>query len=310
MLISKIIVVLSAATFIFSGSMAGAADKTVPIKKTVPVVIKKLPVKTPVKKVTPKKTVPKVENLKNGSRFERQKVVTANGAFTADIATLDAAVSGFSVISDTGSVSDCPDGCVARPLKEYVQKFRGFAGIHGAYFCPPDYANCKNVPYQFGAPFYNSSAKQLLNASKVPYGQSSLLVFDKNNKATFFVNGRGFGSVAEFERQNNTIVSAVVGNYPALVNQGQNIVSKQAMDEKQKTTKGDRGGIGVLGSKIFLVVAHSATVPDLAAVFAALGVTDALNLDGGGSTALYFNGAYKVGPGRLLPSAVIFKQQF
>ena len=37
----------------------------------------------------------------------------------------------------------------------------------------------------------------------------------------------------------------------------------------------------------------------------ALGVREALNLDGGGTSAMWFGGAYKVGPGRLLPNAVI-----
>jgi len=36
-----------------------------------------------------------------------------------------------------------------------------------------------------------------------------------------------------------------------------------------------------------------------------LGVKYALNLDGGGSSALYLNGSYIVGPGRSLPNAVI-----
>lgn len=46
---------------------------------------------------------------------------------------------------------------------------------------------------------------------------------------------------------------------------------------------------------------------DLAHVFKSLGATHALNLDGGGSVALWFGG-YKVGPGRSLPNAVIFAQ--
>jgi exopolysaccharide biosynthesis protein len=36
-----------------------------------------------------------------------------------------------------------------------------------------------------------------------------------------------------------------------------------------------------------------------------LGARDALNLDGGGSAALYIDGSYRVGPGRLLPNVVV-----
>lgn len=45
----------------------------------------------------------------------------------------------------------------------------------------------------------------------------------------------------------------------------------------------------------------------MAYIFKALGVDYAMNLDGGGSTALYSNGAYNVGPGRLLPNAIVFR---
>jgi len=40
-------------------------------------------------------------------------------------------------------------------------------------------------------------------------------------------------------------------------------------------------------------------------VMAALGAKDALNLDGGGTAAMYIGGAYTVGPGRLLPNAIV-----
>lgn len=45
---------------------------------------------------------------------------------------------------------------------------------------------------------------------------------------------------------------------------------------------------------------------DFASIFKALSATNALNLDGGGSATLYYNG-YKFGPGRNLPNAIIFK---
>ena len=58
----------------------------------------------------------------------------------------------------------------------------------------------------------------------------------------------------------------------------------------------------------FLIIANSATVIDLANIMQALGMEQALNLDGGGSSALYYQGEYKVGPGRQLPNAIIFKK--
>jgi len=43
----------------------------------------------------------------------------------------------------------------------------------------------------------------------------------------------------------------------------------------------------------------------MAAIMEALGARHALNLDGGGSAAMHIGGAYKVGPGRQLPNAVV-----
>ena len=42
----------------------------------------------------------------------------------------------------------------------------------------------------------------------------------------------------------------------------------------------------------------------MARVLHAMGMQNALNLDSGGSTALY-SGGYKVGPGRNIPNAIV-----
>ncbi len=65
------------------------------------------------------------------------------------------------------------------------------------------------------------------------------------------------------------------------------------------------------GSIVYIGVVHSATVAEAAHVLAAMGMENALNLDNGGSTALWSGlpaqaGGYKVGPGRNLPNAILF----
>ncbi len=56
---------------------------------------------------------------------------------------------------------------------------------------------------------------------------------------------------------------------------------------------------------MFLVLAAGANVTGSAYVAAALGEADAVNLDGGGSSALFSDGEYRAGPGRQLPDAVV-----
>jgi exopolysaccharide biosynthesis protein len=55
-----------------------------------------------------------------------------------------------------------------------------------------------------------------------------------------------------------------------------------------------------------VVAAQSVTMQQFAYVFKSLGATGALNLDHGGSTALYYGGRYIYGPGRAIPNAIIF----
>ena len=59
------------------------------------------------------------------------------------------------------------------------------------------------------------------------------------------------------------------------------------------------------GNIAYIGVVFNATVAEAAHVIHALGIENALNLDSGGSTALW-SGGYKVGPGRNIPNAVLF----
>ena len=95
-------------------------------------------------------------------------------------------------------------------------------------------------------------------------------------------------------------ITGGIVNYPSLLAGGRQVL---VGDEG---AKGTRSGIATGGGKLFLVVARNVSYFDLANIFKSLGATDALNLDGGGSVAL-FDGGYKVGPGRSLPNAVIIK---
>ena len=78
--------------------------------------------------------------------------------------------------------------------------------------------------------------------------------------------------------------------------------------DPKKGSKSGRGFVGAKGSTVYIGVVHSATVAEMGHVLKALGMDNAINLDGGGSTALW-SGGYKVGPGRNLPNAVVLKKR-
>jgi len=103
---------------------------------------------------------------------------------------------------------------------------------------------------------------------------------------------------ASLEWGRDTGIIGGLANHPMLVSGGKALVTETG-------AKGPRGFIGVKGGTLYIGVVHGASIGDAAIVLQTLGLDTVMNLDGGGSSALYYNGAYKVGPGRNLPNAII-----
>ena len=76
-------------------------------------------------------------------------------------------------------------------------------------------------------------------------------------------------------------------------------------DDPKKGSKGNRSFVANKGNTAYIGVVHSATVAESARVMKSLGMENAMNLDNGGSTAVW-SGGYKVGPGRNLPNVILF----
>ncbi|OGY26216.1 MAG: hypothetical protein A2Z24_01475 [Candidatus Woykebacteria bacterium RBG_16_44_10] len=146
-------------------------------------------------------------------------------------------------------------------------------------------------------PVYNSNLNKWLNEGNLSWNNRAMLAFTSSG-AVFYPQANTYTGLPGLR--------AAITNFPGLVAGGNNIVGNYSLTSAQ-LTKGTRGGVGVKGNTLYLVIASSATVPDLAAIMMALGVNSALNLDGGGSAALVYQGSYKVGPGRSLPNAILFK---
>lgn len=102
-------------------------------------------------------------------------------------------------------------------------------------------------------------------------------------------------------------VSAGIVNYPGLLDNGNVQIddNQSGLSDKQKAI-GTKVGIGKKGNtNVLVVIGDNVNMREFAYVFKALGADSALNLDTGGSTALWFGG-YKAGPGRNIPNAIIF----
>lgn len=239
----------------------------------------------------------------------RDLTVQANsGSYAIDLVKLRN--DRFTMITDVAVESDCGDGCAVKTLSEYAAGHAASMGIHGTYFCPPDYADCAGKVNSFLGPVYDTASETMINADDLAHHEGPMIAETKDGRRFYFHRTKEFGgSVASFEGVYGEL-QAAMANYPSLIEDGAVVVeSEKRLDGNQKTVKATRGGIGWNGRSTFMVIARSATVVDLAYIMLALGATEAMNLDGGGSSALLYDGAYKVGPGRLLPNAILFKRK-
>jgi hypothetical protein len=239
--------------------------------------------------------------------YRTQHLVTTRGAF--DVQVIRLRKNRVSMITDVAAPPNCTDGCATKSLGDYAAANGALIGVHGSYFCPPEYADCQGKTNTFLPPFFRTSDRTTYNSFSWQVHKGPLLAYFSNGQYVFLKRATDAGgSSAAFESQRGALLVAAASNYPALMAGGEVIVdSEPLLDDGQRNNKATRAGIGMDDDHLIIAVTKNATVPDLAAVFAALGAKDALNLDGGGSTAMFYGGAYKIGPGRTLPNAILFK---
>jgi hypothetical protein len=244
-----------------------------------------------VKPVTPSAPPVPASNTPPGSGYSRQSVTSDAGTFTVSLIAAD--LNSTRVIVDTASDGDCRDNCPVMPLGSYVARNGAFAGVNGSYFCPALYPQCAGKA--------NSFDTLLMNKNKV-YFNSDNNVYSTVPAAIFSGGSARFvGRSLEWGR--DTGVDAVIANHPLLVSGGQ--VAFGGNDDPKQGSKGNRSFVANKGSMVYIGVVHSVTVAESARTLAALGMDNALNLDSGGSAALW-SGGYRVGPGRDIPNAVLF----
>ncbi|MDP3985608.1 MAG: phosphodiester glycosidase family protein [bacterium] len=240
------------------------------------------------------------------SNYQSYALTTPQGTFNIQVVSLrkDA----YTMITDTGDLTDCKRDCTAKPLAEYVAENSAVIGIHGTYFCPPDYPPCAEKINSFLPPVFNTAADTMINEKALAVHKGPLIAQTTDGVYRYFHRTSQFGnSVSAYESRTGFTLGSALANYPSLVENGLIVVGAEPIEDPQKL-KAVRAGIGYNGSHVYLVVARNASVSDLAVIFDTLGADHALNLDGGGSTALYYGGAYRYGPGRLLPNAILFRK--
>lgn len=234
-------------------------------------------------------------------------ISTSDGSFPIHVISLDREA--FEMVTDTAENEDCESDCTAQSLQAYVLEHEAFAGIHGTYFCPPDYPPCQSNINTFLPPVYKTDEGYIVNEDGLETYKRPMIVQTESGELLYFHRAQEFGeSVQEFESRTGNQVHAAIGNWPSLMENGSIVVNEEPL-EPSFSVKATRGGIGWSEDVVFLVIAQSASVSDLAGIFHALSADFAMNLDGGGSAGLFYGGSYKVEPGRLLPNAIVFRKR-
>lgn len=231
-------------------------------------------------------------NTPPGSGYSRQNVSVEGQTFLVSIIAAD--LNSTKVIVDTVSDSDCSNNCPVLSLADYVNRNGAFAGINGAYFCPAEYPSCAGKTNSFDTLLMNKN-KHYFNSDNNVYSTVPAVIFSAGS-ARFVSQSLQWGR--------DTGVDSVIANYPLLVTGG-NINFTENPGEPKFGGKAARTFIAAKGNIVYIGIVHGASMSDSAKVLKALGMGDALNLDQGGSTALWFGG-YKAGPGRNIPNAILF----
>jgi exopolysaccharide biosynthesis protein len=253
------------------------------------------------------------ESLNEYSSYAYKTIKTERGDFKVDVVRIDLKNPNLKILSLAAADTCSGKSCAADNLANYVFKNKGFAGVNGSYFCAS--AGCGKANYYF-FPVYNSLTGVMINQDQLKYWTTGPIVaFDSENKFYYFKDSREFKSVAYFEESQGVKLQAALGNRPRLVENKMNVLIDWDLDNGQKVGKYWRNALGYKDDaldprrgELYLVIARQATVDDLAVIMKAMGMDYAINLDGGSSSALIYNGEYMLGPGRDVPNALVFSQ--
>lgn len=233
-------------------------------------------------------------NQPPASGYSRQQVQTESGNFMIDIASAD--LNSTKIVVDTAAESNCSNNCPVLSLGDYISRNNAFAGINGSYFCPAAYPSCVGKTNSFDTLLMNKN-KQYFNSENNIYSTVPAVIFS-GNSARFVSKSLEWGR--------DTSVDAVIANYPLLIINNE-IIFQNSNDSKHNS-KGPRNFIGTTNSTVYIGIIHNATLLEATKVLKTLGVANALNLDSGGSSALW-HGGYKYGPGRNVPNAILLVER-
>lgn len=182
-------------------------------------------------------------------------------------------------------------------LRSLAKRNNAMVAINGTFFNAYSQGSYK-APYG-----YIVGGGKLLKNS--PGDRRTVFTFDNNNLAQL-IPGLDF---KEHFNSGNSVGAVQAG--PRLVVNGKvslDVKNEGFRDPKILTGGGARSALGITKDhKLILLTTGGATIPQLAEIMKKAGAYQAMNLDGGASSGLYYNGSYLTAPGRQISNAIIVK---
>lgn len=254
-----------------------------------------------------------------GTDYQSKVIKTSKGSYRAYLASFDLSNPKIKMLTMTASdTKHCGGMCNIKSLKSYVSENKALSGINGTQFRnlqPRDGPNAITGNHFEHSLFYKSNKKRMHNEEKIRINTAPMIVFASNQNWVFYASNLYFPGIPAFEKQYNTKVQAAFSSadtYGSLIFVYNSKITKEALafaDSFPANVKTTRSIIALKGSKVYFIIIPRANYSDAAYVTQSLGMEYAINLDGGGSSALYYKGQYKVGPGRNIPNAIVVAER-
>ncbi|QQZ63596.1 phosphodiester glycosidase family protein [Paenibacillus sonchi] len=182
-------------------------------------------------------------------------------------------------------------------LGSIAKRSGAVAAINGTFFDAYTDAAYK-APYG-----YIISRGKMLKDS--PADKRTVFAYD-NNLLAELIPGSQF-----LARFNAGTVTGAIQAGPRLLVDGKvalNVAAEGFRDPKILTGGGSRSALGLTRDhKLILLTSGGATIPQLAQIMKQAGAYQAMNLDGGASSGLFYSGKYLTSPGRLISNALVVK---
>ncbi len=242
------------------------------------------------------------DSINQYSNYRHEKLTLNGKSFSLDIVEIDLNNPNLEILTLSNAKGQ------ASSLADYVFDNNGFAGLTGSYFCTS--SACGGNNYYF-FPIYDSNLKTFINEDNLKYWTTGpLIAFDHNNRFYYFKDSRDFKSQAYFEESKGVKLQALIGNKPSLLEKGLNTLIDWEVDASQLNSQTRRNAIAFkeAENKLYLVSVRPSDLNELVKILQYFKFDYALNIDGGQSSALIYNGEYMVRPGRNIPNAIVFKE--